>query len=82
MGTRSSENGTRVSTAVLDAVVETAGTDRLDLPPLYDAIDTEALDRIIASFDAGEDVTEHVTFRYAGYRVTVTGDDVTVTSRE
>lgn len=40
------------------------------LPPLYDAIDPEALDRLVGSFDA-QRPAGCVTFRYAGYEVTV-----------
>jgi len=52
-----------------------AATDRVvvDLPPLYETIDTDALDHL---FDRGARVA--VSFRYAGCDVTVTGLHVVV----
>lgn len=59
-----------VTTAVVEAVSSTSGTPEFDLPPVYDAIDPDALD---ALFD-GRGTSGHVTFRYAGYEVTVHAD--------
>lgn len=46
------------------------GVEPFELPPLEDYVDTESLDRLFGSsdkpFHAGS-----VTFRYAGYEVTV-----------
>jgi hypothetical protein len=74
----------RVTPAVLETLEEATGTDRLELPPRYETIDTEALDRLIASLSGADDV-EPATFQftYAGHRVSVTADgDVTVSPTE
>jgi hypothetical protein len=84
MGTRTSTESDRVTPAVLEALEEVTGTDRLELPPLYETIDTDALDRLFASLSGADDV-EPATFQftYAGHRVTVTADgDVTVSPTE
>jgi hypothetical protein len=55
------------SEQVVDAVAACADTDPLDLPPLYESIDTDALDALFRS--NGGDCT--VVFEYADYEVTV-----------
>lgn len=55
-----------VSTRVVEAVAEYSGTDVLDLPPLYDSIDPDALERILPGMTEG-----YVSFVYADQRVTV-----------
>ncbi|WP_254530076.1 HalOD1 output domain-containing protein [Natrinema gelatinilyticum] len=57
-----------LSTRVIQTVAEREGVAPTDLPPLYDAIDPEALDSI---FTAGQG---HLVFPYYGYRITVSGD--------
>lgn len=54
------------SEAVVDAVATAEGRDPLDLSPLYDAIDTDALDSLVEG-SRGIDVT----FKYEGYTVLV-----------
>lgn len=58
------------SEAVLAAVADRADADPADLPPLYDAIDPDALDALF-----GEGRPGRVSFPYAGYEVTVVGRD-------
>lgn len=54
---------------VVQTVAESTHTDPMDLPPLYEAIDTDALNSIL------EDRTDvSVSFKYAGTRVTATSD--------
>ncbi|QCW02832.1 HalOD1 output domain-containing protein [Natrinema pallidum] len=62
-------------TTALDRIAARKGCDRAALPPLYDAIDPEALAAVLES-DA--DVT--VRFEYAGSRVVIgpDSDEVTV----
>lgn len=57
--------------AVLRAVAEREGSDPVDLPALYDAIDPDALDALFASTRTGTIRSGSVSFEYAGYRVTV-----------
>jgi len=57
------------------ALSDVTGLDPLELPPLYDAVDVDALEQL---FDRGGDV--EVQFVVADCEVTVRGrDDVTVT---
>lgn len=53
------------------AEIVSAETDRdiLELPPLYESADPEALETLCASLDTGS-----VTFEYVGHKVTVHAD--------
>lgn len=62
-----------VSSGIVGALATHAGTDPLDMDPLYNTIDLEALEALLAD---GSDV--RVTFEYEGYTVAVE-DDSTVT---
>lgn len=69
-----STGGERFSTAVVEAVAERVGVDPIDLnPPLYRAIDPDALDDLLTSLETG-DADGSVSFHYLGYDVTVHGD--------
>lgn len=72
----SSQTSSGVHEDVVEAVAEAADESPLDLqPPLYDAIDPDALDAVIESLSRGRDETDaRVTFSYAGYEVTVAAD--------
>ncbi|MXR21494.1 HalOD1 output domain-containing protein [Halobacterium bonnevillei] len=59
-----------VSERVIQKVATASGTDALELPPLWDAIEPDALDTLVAGMVDGE-----VSFAYAGYDVTVTSDE-------
>ena len=65
------------STAVVLAVADELGRDELDLPPLGDVVDPDALDTLLrrASSDA------IVTFRYAGFEIDVGTDAVELRER-
>lgn len=54
---------------VVDAVAERTGTSPYDLPPLFDTVDPDALEGVIASLSEGM-----VQFEYAGETVTVRSD--------
>lgn len=58
-----------VSTEVVTAVAAAKEMDPLSLPPLYDAIDPDALDGVVACDATG------VSFEYAGYEIHVDGRD-------
>lgn len=53
---------------VIEAVAEAENADPVDLDPIYDAIDPDALDDL---FRGREGEFGRVVFRYHGYRVTV-----------
>lgn len=76
-GTKEPPAETPVQT-VIDAVSTAENIDPCRLPPLYEAIDPNALN---ALFAGRERTNGTVVFHYNGYRITVTSDD-TVTMEE
>jgi len=85
----SKEAGQPISQTVLRAVAELSNRavipddstseadESMPLPPLYEAIDPDALDTICQP--ATDDTEITITFTYCGYHVTVTnGDEITV----
>jgi len=65
----------RISVQIVEAVAETAGVDPLELPPLYETIDPEAIDTLIADSEASRSTSPDVIkFAYADHTVTVYGD--------
>jgi hypothetical protein len=63
------------STAVLSVLETVAAAERVDpvdLPPLSDTVDPEALNDLIRE-RAGERASATVAFEYYGYEVTVSG---------
>jgi hypothetical protein len=61
--------GVAISKRVVQTVAKTTNTDALELPPLYDAIDPDALDTLVGAMSDGT-----VSFIYAGHEVTVASD--------
>lgn len=55
------------STQVIEVVTELEDAEHTELPPLFEAIDPEALDAIVQENDAT------VSFQYAGYSIEVRG---------
>lgn len=64
---RRSGDAWETSLLVVVAVAVVEDTDPERLPPLYDSVDPEALDTLLAS--AGEEAGLTVRFEYAGYEV-------------
>ena len=61
-----------LSMAIVEAVAEREGVDATELgAPLYEAIDTEALETLFSTSTAGADAS--VTFTYCGYSIRVDG---------
>ncbi|QZP37626.1 HalOD1 output domain-containing protein [Halobaculum magnesiiphilum] len=66
------EGGRQLSHVVIESVAEATDTDPFRLPPLHDAVDTDALSRLFATDGhAGSPTDGHVLFRYHGCDVTV-----------
>ncbi|EMA59365.1 hypothetical protein C469_12071 [Halorubrum lipolyticum DSM 21995] len=59
------------STAVVEAVATATGRDPLEMPPLYDTLDVDALDGLLTADRTGDDGTVAVSFRYDGAYVWV-----------
>lgn len=60
---------TGVTERILASIAEREGTDILSLPPLYDAVDPDALKALV---DQGGVI--EISFVYLGYDVLVQGD--------
>jgi hypothetical protein len=54
---------------IVDAVSRAAGTTPLELPPLHDTVDAEALERVLES-----NPDSQLSFSYRGFRVVASGD--------
>jgi len=65
-----------------EAIVSTIASERnvteTDLPPLYEQVDPEALDKIVTSY-AGEGI--QVSFTYSGYHIHIQNSDQIEISR-
>lgn len=68
-------NGRTAAEAVVETVSAATGAGPLELPPIYAAVDPDALDRLVDSLpgDAGA-LPCSVTFEYADQLVTVDGE--------
>ncbi len=61
---------TETSTAVISTVAEAADTDPLDMEPLHNTVDIDALDALLSPHSA-RDGDRHISFRYHDHDVTV-----------
>lgn len=72
-----------VSMTVIETVAEAKGVDTLDLEPLYDVVDPDALDAFVRPSGASTPATTEVSFSMDGCDVVVQGDgEVVVTPPE
>ncbi|WP_415381252.1 HalOD1 output domain-containing protein [Halosimplex sp. TS25] len=60
--------------AVVEAVATETGRRPIELDPLYDALDTEALERVVSPGGDATPPAGRLRFRYESCDVTVTGD--------
>lgn len=74
-GTTTTESDALYET-IVTAVADAKGVSPLDVsPPLYEAIDPDAMQAVLASMQRSpEEPTGRLTFHYSGYEVTVTDD--------
>lgn len=68
------------SQAVVRAVAAETGRDPLQLQPLYEVLDPDALDSLCSTGDSGT-TPARIEFRYAGCEVRVSGDDEVAVTR-
>ncbi|MFC6716148.1 HalOD1 output domain-containing protein [Natrialbaceae archaeon GCM10025810] len=71
---------TSVTESIVTAVADAADEDTLDLPPLWDVVDPEALDALFAPMKTGASRAGRVEFDYYGYRVRVDAGESTTVS--
>lgn len=65
--------GAPPSVRIVEAVAAETGRDAIELPPLHDYVDSDAVDSLLAT-DANADASLHLEFSYADALVTVRGD--------
>lgn len=63
------------SESIVEQVAACEGVDQTELTPLFEAIDPEALDKLVETRQRNGSL-DRVTFTYHGYAVNVTGDGV------
>jgi len=73
-GPQNMSTDAQLSRAVVEAVADAENADPTELPPLFAAIDPDALDALFKPASEQTVVTGTVQFRYAGYDVTVHED--------
>ena len=64
-----------VAERVVTGVATLEGTDPVELPPLFDAIDPDALASVFATSASGACRSGTVEFTYAGHQVQVSVDE-------
>lgn len=67
-----------VTGEIVEQLADAAGVGVLDVPPLIESVDPDALEKLFAESDAAEQVS--IEFNHAGHRVTVDGGRVAVES--
>ncbi|OVE83836.1 HalOD1 output domain-containing protein [Natronolimnobius baerhuensis] len=67
-----------VTEAVIDAVATATGTDPIELPPLYDSIDPDALNTLFDRQREGAGL--EMAFFYADYHIAIEGGDRIIVS--
>lgn len=70
-----------VSDAVFYEVADAEEVCPLDLRPLGEVIDTDALNQLVASMDPSQESLGSLSFAYSGYEVTIFGDESMTLSR-
>ena len=73
MTPRQSHDGGQISDRLLREVASYAEKDLLELPPLQETIDVEALDRVFESAGSGDGMTR-LEFEYAECRIRISQD--------
>lgn len=69
-----------LTVAVVSAVAESKGVSVADLPPLYDAIDIDAVEKLFAPTATSPRASGSVSFEFAERAVDVSADGTVVVS--
>lgn len=75
MSSQSSGEMILPSEAVVERIANREGVDPLELTPLYEAVDPDALDSLVTP-DGGSASGLRIEFSYHGYELRVTGEGV------
>ncbi|WP_226008222.1 HalOD1 output domain-containing protein [Natrinema salinisoli] len=64
-----------ISTKIIEHIAKKEGTEPVELPPLYEAIDPDLLERLFAPKKDGAERPGRVEFQYNGYTVIAEFDE-------
>ena len=64
-----------ISAEIIDRISKESGTDSLNLPPLFEGINPDALQSLFAATSSGIKRSGRVTFQYAEYEILVEFDN-------
>ncbi|WP_290809998.1 HalOD1 output domain-containing protein [Halovivax sp.] len=64
-----------ITLAIVEMVADRKGVDPIELPPLYEVADPDALERVLAE---SETEALSIQFGYAGYRVRIESAEETI----
>jgi hypothetical protein len=70
----SSESDQSPAEVIVDALAEAAGVDPLELPPLYDFVDYDTLNRLFQKHDRATDTDAILSFRIEDWNVFIRTD--------
>lgn len=59
---------------IIDALAKAAGVDPLELPPLYDFVDSDALDSLFERHDGAKNADALLSFRIENWNIFVRAD--------
>lgn len=68
------DSGRSPTEAIISALADAAGVDPLDLPPLYEFVDTNAIDNLFDRHDGATDAEAVLSFRVETWNVFVRAD--------
>jgi hypothetical protein len=69
-----SESDQPPAEVIVDALAEAAGVDPLELPPLFDYVDPDALNSLFGKHDGTKDADAILSFRIENWNVFVRAD--------
>jgi hypothetical protein len=67
-----------MSTAVVEALADAAGVSRTELPPLFESIDPDALERVYETTGT----ESYIRFHHAGFDIGVDGNGVVTVQKD
>lgn len=68
------DSDTPVTEVIVDAVAEAAGVEPIDLPPLFQFVDTDAINNLFDRHDRAEDADALLSFKVHTWNVFVRAD--------
>lgn len=68
--------GEELPARIISTVADTRGVSETALPPLYESIDPDALQALLAHQQQDPDATVAVEFEYAGCTVSLVGPEI------